>query len=71
MGPTSFCVAKTKKGNKGTKERVSKLKILKGCQQGQTVTVLAILERLALKKFPYRPTMVVDNTFQCSMAPPL
>ena len=32
---------------------------------------LAILECLELKTFSCRPTMVADNTFQCSMAPPL
>ena len=37
-----------------------KKKLLKGCHQGQNVTVLAILARLELK-----------NTFQCSMVPPL
>ena len=69
--PTLFCVAKRKKGNKGKKERVSKQKLLKDCHQGQDVTVLAILERLKFKNFSCRPTMVTDNTFQCSMAPPL
>ena len=33
------------------------------------MTILAILERLEC--FSCRPTMVADNTFQCSMAPPL
>ena len=65
-----FCVAKRKKGNKGKKERLSKQKLLKGCHQGQNVTVLAILERLEFKKFSGRPTMVADNACQCSMAPP-
>ena len=31
------------------KERVSKQKLLKGCHQGQNVTVLAIQERLEFK----------------------
>ena len=66
-----FCVAKRKKGNKGRTERVSKQKLLKGCYQGQNVTVLAILERLEFKNVSCRPTIVADNTFQCSMAPPL
>ena len=67
--PQRFCVAKRKKGNKGKKERLSKQKLLKGCHQGQNVTVLAILERLEFKNFSGRPTMVADNTCQCSMAP--
>ena len=46
-------------------------KLLKGCYQGQNVTVLAILECLEFKIFSCPPTMVADNTFQCSMAPPL
>ena len=50
MGPTFFGVEKRNKANKGKKERVSKQKLLKGCHQGQNVTVLAILERLELKK---------------------
>ena len=49
--PPRFCVAKRKKGNQGKKERFSKLKLLKGCHQGQNVTVLAILECLEFKKF--------------------
>ena len=65
------CETKRKKGNKGKKERLSKQKLLKGCHQGQNVTVLAILERLEFKNFSSRPTMVADNTCQCSMAPPL
>ena len=63
--------AKRKKGDKGKKERVSKQKLLKGCHQGQNIIVLAILERLEFENFSCRPTMVADNTFQCSMAPPL
>ena len=66
-----FCVAKRKKRNQGKKERFSKQKLLKGCHQGQNVTVLAILECLEFKKFSSRPTMVADNTSQCFMAPPL
>ena len=68
---TLFCVAKIKKGNKGRKERVSKQKLLKGCHQGQNVTVLAILERLEFKNFSCQLTMVAGNTFQRFMAPPL
>ena len=55
-----------KQETKGKKERVSK-----SCHQYQNVIVLAILERLEFKTFSCRPTMVRDNTFQCSMAPPL
>ena len=71
--PTSplFCVAVRKKGKKGKKERVSKQKPFKGYRQGQNVTVLAILEHLEFKNFPSRPTMVADNTFQCSIVPAL
>ena len=71
--PTSrlFCVAVRKKGKKGKKERVSKQKLFKGYRQGQNVTVLAILEHLEFKNFPSRPTMVADNTFQCSIVPAL
>ena len=68
---TLFCLAKRKKGNKGEKERLSKQKLLKGCHQGQNVTVLAALECLEFKNFSGRPTMVADSTCQCSMAPPL
>ena len=54
----------------GKKERVSKHKLSKGCHQGQNIIFLAVLQRLEFKNFSYRPTMVADNTFQCSMAPP-
>ena len=63
-----FCVAR-KKENQTKKERVLKQKLLKGYHQGQSVTVLAIVERLEFKSFSCRPTMVPDNTFMCSMAP--
>ena len=63
-----FCVAKRKKGDKGKKERISKHKLSKGCHQGQNIIVLAILERLEFENFSCRPTMVADNTLQCSMA---
>ena len=69
--PPLFCVAKRKRGNKRKKERLSKQNLLKDCHQGQNVTVLAILERLEFKNCSGRSTMVVDNTFQCSMTPPL
>ena len=68
-GPSLFCVAKRKKGDKDKKERVSKQKLLKGCHQGQNIIVLATLERLEFENFSCRPTMVANNTFQCSMAP--
>ena len=44
-----FLHSKKKKGNTGKKERVSSQKLLKGCHQGQKVTVLAILEHLGFK----------------------
>ena len=69
--PHFFCAAKRKKRKKGKKERLSKQKLLKDCHQGQNVTVLAILERLEFKHFSGLPTMVVDNTCQCSMVPSL
>ena len=50
MSPT-FLRSERKKGNKGGKERLSKQKLLKGCHQGENVTVLAILERLEFKNF--------------------
>ena len=66
-----FCVAKREKGDKSKKERVSKQKLLKGCHQGQNITILAILERLEFENLSCRPTMVADNTFQCcSILPP-
>ena len=46
-----FLRSKKKKGKQRKKERASKQKLLKGCHQGQNVTVLAILERLELKSF--------------------
>ena len=58
-----------KKGDKGKKERVSKQKLLKECHQGQNIIVLVILERLEFENFSCWPTMVADNSFQCSMAP--
>ena len=69
--PPLFFRSKEKIGKKRKKRRVSKQKLLKGCHQGQNVTVLAILERLEFKNFSCRPTMVADIPFQCSMAPPL
>ena len=60
-----FLRSKKKKGEQ-KKERISKQKLLKGCHQGQQVTVLAILERLEFKQFFSQPTTVADNTFYCS-----
>ena len=69
--PHPLMRSKKKKGNLGKKERFSKQKLLKGCHQGQNVTVLAILECLKFKNCSCRPTTVAGNAFQCSMAPPL
>ena len=49
MTPTLFCEAKRKKGNKGKKERVSKQKLLKGCNQIQNVIAIVILELVDFK----------------------
>ena len=62
---------KNKKQSKEKKRKVSKKKLLKDCHRSQNVTVLIILERLEFKNFSCRPTMVANNTFQCSMPPPL
>ena len=69
-GPPLFWVANTKKGGKSKKEWVSKQKLLKDCHQGQNI-VLVILKHLEFENFSCLPTMVADNTFHCSMAPPL
>ena len=42
----TFLRSKKKKGKQRKKERVSKRKLIKTCQQGKNITVLAILERL-------------------------
>ena len=64
---STFLRAKKKKGNKAEKkERVSTQKISKECHHGQNFTVLAIPERLEFKKFSFRPTLVANNSFQCS-----
>ena len=47
----TFLHKKNKIGKKRGTERISKQKLLKGCHQGQNVTVLAILERLEFKNF--------------------
>ena len=46
--PSNLLCSKNKKGKK---EKASKQKLLKGCHQGQNVTVKAILERLEFKTF--------------------
>ena len=40
--PPIFYAAKIKKGNKRKNERLSKQKLLKGCHQGQNVTILVM-----------------------------
>ena len=71
MNPPTCLRSKRKRVKQRKKERVSKQKLLKACHQVQNVTILGILERQEFKTFSCRPTMVADNTFQCSMAPPL
>ena len=66
-----FLRNKKKKGKNREESKASKQKLLKGCHQGQNVTVLAILERLEFKNSSGRPAMVAGNTCQCSMAPAL
>ena len=61
--PSTFGVAKRKKGNKGKKEIVSKQILSKGYRKDQNVTALAILERLEIQNFPCPPIMVADNIF--------
>ena len=65
--PPYFCLRKRKKRGNGKKERVSKQKLLKGCHQSQNIIVLTIPERLEFENFSCQPTMVADNTFQCSI----
>ena len=65
-----LCIAKRKKGSKEKQKWVSEQKLLKVFHQGQNVTVLAIVRRLEFKNFSCRLITVVDNTFECSMAPP-
>ena len=66
---STFLRRKKTKEDKGKKEKVSKQKLLKGGHQGQNIIVLPILECLEFEDFSCPPTMVADNTFQCSMAP--
>ena len=67
----TFLRSKKKKDKQRKKHRALKQKLLKDCHQSQNVTVLAIPERLEFKNVSCRPTMVADNTLECSMAPPL
>ena len=57
-----FCLAKSKIGNKGKRERVSRQKLLKCYHQVLNVPVLAILEHLEFKIFlvdqPWWPTIL-------------
>ena len=69
--PPSIFYVGEKKGSKGKKEGVSKQKPLKGCYEGQNVTVLAIQEHLEFKSFSSQPTKVAENTFLSSMSSPL
>ena len=62
-GPPLFWVAKRVKGKEWKKERVSKQKLLKGCHQGENITVLAIVERLQFENFCCRSTKVADNMY--------
>ena len=64
--PLFFC-GKIKRETKGIKKRVSKQKLLQGCHQDQNIIVLTILECLEFEIFSCWPTMVADNTFQCSI----
>ena len=71
MAPHFFLLAKKKKWKKGEKESVLKQTLLKGCHQGQNVTIFAILECLEFKNFCYWSTMVADIPFQFPIAPPI
>ena len=53
--PTLLRSKKKKRETKETKERVSKQKLLKGCQRVQDATALAILERVKFKNISCRP----------------
>ena len=62
----SFCVAKRKKGNKGKKETfkaetIKRLSLMSKCH------CFSHSRASRIQKF----FLVADNTFQCSMAPPL
>ena len=71
--PPTFSRSIKKKGNQREKRKSfkAKQKLLKGCYQGQNVTILVILVRLEIKNFPCQLTMVADSTFQYFMVPPL
>ena len=61
MPPPHFL--RRKKKEKRGKKTVSNQKLSKGCHQGESVTVLASLERLDFKNFSSHPTMLANNTF--------
>ena len=69
--PPTFLCRKRKNGNKGQNTKDFKAETIKRLLLRLSHTVLAILVRLEFKNFSFRPTMVADNTFQCSLAPPL
>ena len=69
MPPPHFL--RRKKKEKRGKKTVSNQKLSKGCHQGESVTVLASLERLEFKKSSSHTTKVANNTFRCCMAPPV
>ena len=58
MTPTLFCEAKR---NKGKKERVSKQKLLKGCNQIQNVIAIVILELVDFDDLGGRPILLVSH----------
>ena len=47
----AFCIAEKNKNNRKKKKGIQSRKYLKGCHQGQNITVLVILERLELNMF--------------------
>ena len=54
-----------KKKKKGKKEIFTKLKLFKGCHQGQTAAVVVILERPDFKNFSCWSTIVTNNNVPC------
>ena len=76
MAPHFFANQKEKRETNRKKD-FSKQKLLKGCHQGENVSVLAFLERLEFKIFPFQIFIFIffswlaDNTCHRSMAPPL
>ena len=53
------------KKKKGKKEIFTKLKLFKGCHQGQTAAVVVILERPDFKNFSCWSTIVTNNNVPC------